>query len=592
MSRLAIVVSDGLQAQEHCLIRLLEFFGIPWHQLSPDALHSVIPAEAYSVFSGMDLLGRMLRTRSDFSRTPLLKNACSLYLYGGGDTGNASRLLQQVTGCPSARVAKVENDGSHFVVAKGHSDVCGAMGGLAVPSVGGGRTVVMQVSDPAFEIQALISKGTDHVFCKTNLDGLLCFLDPCPGMIDISNELEKKFFDVRDYFAASVPIVMFLRSAFPEVAWSFAEKGACVVMDDAVLRPSYGYFDFAEVARLGREYDFTCSIGFIPWNWRRSNPAVVDLMKRDSAVFSLCIHGCDHSRGEFAADSISRLDTQTKLGISRMERHQELTGLKHERVMVFPQGLFSAEAPGVLKRNGFLAAINTDVSPVNGTRTEIGELWQTAITKYSDFPIFTRRYPFHGLWNFAFDLLLGKPCFVATHHNDFDHNCRDLIDFVLKIHALDDSPTWGPVGKVIRRAFSKRLRPDGGLDVKMFGNEIVIENPTDRPQRVVITKSEHDPEQLERFEVAGQTVDYVRQEGSIRTECEIKPRSMVTAAVQFRPMCTDALGTATLADKLRLAARRYLSEFRDEALVRAPRATALAVRTRSRLLHRSTRTPS
>jgi hypothetical protein len=585
MSRRAIIVCEELQVQEQRLVALLDFFGVPWQLAGLDALYHSTP-DSYCAFASMGIVGKMLKSSFAVTRAPLLRNASATYLYGGGDTGSASYLLQQLTGCSSAQVAEIQDDGSPYVVAKGESDVCGPLSGLTVPSTGRDSSVLMQAHTPA--LQTLISKGSNAVFCKTNLDGLRCFLDPCPEMIDISSPVDKSFFDVRDHFAASLPIVMFLRYAFREIVWTSAGRGACVVMDDAVLRPSYGFFKFEEVSQLGREHGFSCSIGFIPWNWRRSNPSVVDLMKRHSDTFSLCVHGCDHSRGEFATDSLAKLDSQTKLAMRRMERHQELTGLKHERVMVFPQGLFSAEAPGVLKRNGFLAAINTDVSPTNrGGRTEIRELWQTAITKYADFPIYTRRYPFHGLWNFAFDLLLGKPCLIATHHDDFHDNCRDLIDLVLKINALEDPARWRPIGDVIRNAYSRRLRQDGGLDLKMFGNEVVIKNPSTRRQTVVITKGEHDPEQVERVEIDGQSVGFLRHEHSIQVEISLDPAAQVLVAVRFWPICAGSVNAATVTDRFKLAARRYLSEFRDEALVHAPRATALAVKTHARLLHPS-----
>ena len=89
--------------------------------------------------------------------------------------------------------------------------------------------------------------------------------------------------------------------------------------------------------------------------------------------------------------------------------------------MIFPQGVFSSVCPAVLKRNGFLAAVNTETVPVDSdnARTKISDLWDVAIMSYQGFPIFTRRYSFHGLENFAFDLLLGKPCLIVCHHDFF-----------------------------------------------------------------------------------------------------------------------------------------------------------------------------
>src|SRR5439155_1148563 len=178
-----------------------------------------------------------------------------------------------------------------------------------------------------------------------------CFLDPCLGLIDISCPVEKGFFDVRDYFCSAVPLVMYLRFAFSEAISSPPENGACLIVDDPVLRPRYGFFNFQQIVALRREHHFTCNVAFIPWNWRRSRASVVELFKQYSDGLSLCIHGCDHTAREFGTRSTETLNAQTKLAIQRMERHHRLTGLRHEQLMVFPQGIFSGEALVVLKHN-------------------------------------------------------------------------------------------------------------------------------------------------------------------------------------------------------------------------------------------------
>jgi hypothetical protein len=47
----------------------------------------------------------------------------------------------------------------------------------------------------------------------------------------------------------------------------------------------------------------------------------------------------------------------------------------------------------------------------------IADLWAPAVMRYSSFPIFTRRYPWEGIENFAFDILLGKPALIVIHHD-------------------------------------------------------------------------------------------------------------------------------------------------------------------------------
>src|SRR5208283_4412128 len=147
---------------------------------------------------------------------------------------------------------------------------------------------------------------------------------------------------------------------------------------------------------------------------------------------SLVVHGCDHTAGEFAERSPALLDRKIRTSIQRMERFRRTASIEADRVMVFPQGQFSPETGRALKLNGFVAAVNTEVSPAQraANETTIADLWSVAIMKYGTFPILTRRYPHHGIENFAFDAILGKPCLIAAHHEAFKDHARNLVDFV------------------------------------------------------------------------------------------------------------------------------------------------------------------
>ena len=47
--------------------------------------------------------------------------------------------------------------------------------------------------------------------------------------------------------------------------------------------------------------------------------------------------------------------------VRRMSLHEQRTGLAHDHVMVFPQGIFSEQAILELKRATFSAVVNTEV---------------------------------------------------------------------------------------------------------------------------------------------------------------------------------------------------------------------------------------
>ena len=104
---------------------------------------------------------------------------------------------------------------------------------------------------------------------------------------------------------------------------------------------------------------FTTTIAFIPWNYRRTSDSVARVFRERSDRFSICLHGCDHTEGEFASTEVRRLNTQLHLATQRMRAHEQSTGLPYAEVMVFPQGKFSAASLELLKCHNYLAAVNS-----------------------------------------------------------------------------------------------------------------------------------------------------------------------------------------------------------------------------------------
>jgi len=147
------------------------------------------------------------------------------------------------------------------------------------------------------------------------------------------------------------------------------------------------------------------------------------------------------------------MSRKLKTAKCRMQSLLNKTALDHENVMVFPQGAFSPEAVSALKRNGFVAAVNTEVAPADdaSNETTLADLWSVAIVRYGGFSIYTRRYIDHGIENFAFDGILGKPCFVAAHHDLFRDHGSELTEFLRQLASLRWKLRWRFVYSPIRR---------------------------------------------------------------------------------------------------------------------------------------------
>jgi hypothetical protein len=387
-------------------------------------------------------------------------------------------------------------------------------------------------------------------------------------MVDTDQPIRQGFYDVKDHFCCVVPLVMFIRFMFPEVAWQPQELGACLIIDDPLLKPKYGFCNFAALRDLMRRFGFTTNIAFIPWNWRRTSSAAGKFFNFESGLFSVSIHGCDHTAGEFAATSPEVLNARAQLARFRMQNHETRTGIKHDAVMVFPHGAFSSICPEVLKRNGFLAAVNTEIVPMDSqnSRTRIRDVWDVAIMTYGSFPIFTRRYAFHGLENFAFDLLLGKPCLIVAHHDFFRDEGAALIELVEKIASLNSELHWRSLGQVIRKACRRRSLGAGVEELEMYGSELLVHNPSNQAIEVRIRKRKSHDDLASEISCDEKSVMWATEGEYLVFRGEIGPH----AEKCFRavpPKQADAgKDRRSLRFELAVAVRRFLSEFRDDYL--------------------------
>lgn len=207
---------------------------------------------------------------------------------------------------------------------------------------------------------------------------------------------------------------------------------ASVIIDDPLLRENYGFLNYRKLLKLMDVHNFCTTIAFIPWNYNRTDKKIADLFRERPDRFSLCVHGCDHTREEFAKIDFNYLDNKVKLATARMIGHEKRTGIPFDRIMVFPQGKFSNEALEALKKNNYLAAVNTVAMPVNGPIS-------------SDFPFFLRNKPEEILIDCVSD-----PTFIVLHHDYFKNGYEMLTDFVDELNARLKNIKWDSVGSIIR----------------------------------------------------------------------------------------------------------------------------------------------
>jgi peptidoglycan/xylan/chitin deacetylase (PgdA/CDA1 family) len=226
---------------------------------------------------------------------------------------------------------------------------------------------------------------------------------------------------------------------------------ASIIIDDPLLRENYGFLNYRILLRLMDKHNFHTTIAFIPWNYNRTDEKIAALFRERPDRFSLCVHGCDHTKGEFGNTDHNYLANKVKLATARMIEHENNTGVHFDRVMVFPQGIFSNEAMEALKKNNYLAAVNTEALPVNGPIS-------------SDFPFFLRYTPEDVIG------LTSDPTFVVLHHGYFKHGYERLTAFVDGFNARSKNIKWDSVGNIIRHYVStNKVHLHDPIDVDLSG---------------------------------------------------------------------------------------------------------------------------
>lgn len=483
-------------------------------------------------------------------------NVHSVFVYADNDTAALKELQKRIVNDDHVPLVRFDREHNQWVVSDKLPDFCGPMSGLRI-----------QANQGLEEVDASVRVADEHdtVFLKGICEAVPIFLSASDTVVDVDAPLGDRNFDIREEFLSAAPIVMYVKWAFGNMCWHTDDIDACLVIDDPLLRPTYGFLNYQELLAHMERHNFTTNVAFIPWNWRRCDDAVVGLFKSRSERYSVSIHGCDHTGGEFGTTDLGKLTWKSRQAIDRMTRMEAELGLHHDRIMVFPQGVFSSASMIALKNTQYLAAVNTEVVSHDGAQLSIAisDVWDVAVMRYACFPLFTRRYPSQGIENFAFDILLGKPCIVVGHHDICRNEQADLIGFVQQLNALNCRLSWRSLGEVVKRSHRKKERATGIIDVEMYGSELQLENRSSHQRSFHIGRRESDETAVKEVWANSQPTFWEFVEGYVRCETTLGAGERVVMRIVFHEDGAKTVYQEDATYKLKVRLRRYLSEMRD-----------------------------
>jgi hypothetical protein len=573
-----LLIHGNVSRQDRCVAKVLEFFGVPSRNLDTADFPYANEAGG-STSQKIRLLcsaGAFRRTIEAWEQKPdcrrwWTKSVHSAFVYPSDDPEALQKLARILSGDDLAVLDRINPGAEDFAVSDELNEFCGVMAGVRVTASNANSNACLVVNMDKGNAINIISSGNGATFLQIEYKGVPVFISTSKEVIDLEAGLTSQNFDVRDHLLSAVPLVLYIKWAFAQTCWSAPETNACLVIDDPVLKSTHGFVDFQELLILMKRHRFSTNVAFIPWNWRRSAPEVARLFRENPESYSVSVHGCDHTQAEFGGSDRRHLYWKTQQALERMNRHTSITGIRHDRVMVFPQGIFSEAAMSALKHTELIAAVNNDVicaSP-NRCAITISDVWDIAVMRYSNFPIFTRRYPWEGVENFAFDALLGKPVIIIIHHDYCSDNCRRLVDFIDRLNALKCRLTWRSLGDVARRSCRQReLSPDS-VDVEMYGTELRLENRSEQPKRFLIKRRECDPGAIREICDASGPIAWNSVNGHINFVIELSPGQSKMVGIRFHELAGNGGNGDSLRSRFKIMLRRYLCEARDNYITPA-----------------------
>ena len=482
-------------------------------------------------------------------------------IFGWEPTERHAAILREISSGRFSGVQPQREAEAAFNIAEDCDQWAGSFSGLSVRAAEGRTESVFAEANAAFEQGVIIRLGGDPFFVRGEYADAQVYFLASAELADLDQKVGRAANPLH-WFSRLVPVLMFLRGALGDRVWHNDHPQACFTLDDPLLRRRYGHFQYKRMMEAMRQQAFTACIAFIPWNYRRSRKAVARLLNSQS-IFSLCVHGCDHTRGEFESRDVELLRGKAQTALERMRAHSQLYGVPFDDVMIFPQGCFSAEALNALNGAGYLAAINSSVHPSTTTEDlELHDLLSVAVTRFSNFPLFGRHYP-KDVADFALDLFLGRPVLLVEHHGYFRNGYGALREFVARVNALDDRLEWTNPATLCSHACVRKTTGEHDVEVQFYTRRFVLKNEEKQIRRYTLRRRQDGEDPSLSVIVNGGLVNHRIRDAYLEFELWLQPGQAAEIEIGSEQRAASAVYTETQSFRFKVLVRRVLSEFRD-----------------------------
>lgn len=575
IQELVIITSGESREKDERLASLSDQLGIqtrrvPWEpaQSIPGPLADPdVPFIAGAVSS--KTIGRMIRDKSRLksSDLPFCSRLRHLCVYDFEPSPICEEVLQSLLGDPAASILRFYRGDHRYEIGARHPEVVRELVGRTFEPINEQTDFFFEGPRAQAANGRIMSIDGKPFVVRREWNGLQMFLVASSSVVDIQEKVDPGF-RFCNRFSGLLPFIMFLMHVFKDLCWHNNFRGANFIIDDPLLKRRYGFLDYNRLTRLMIQKKFRTTIAFIPWNYKRTTSLNAKYFREHRDLWSLCVHGCDHTAGEFAVSDLGRLGQSVITATERMAQHEKKTGIGFDKIMVFPQGMFSTAALRSLKTNSYLAAVNSSIHPRDEYEIRITDYLEIALSRCGGFPVFQRRYP-REIDEVMIDLFLGKPAILVEHHEYFKNEDDDQISgFVDQIRAGCPQVQWTTLGEIVLRSHLFKKIDEDTRACRLYAPQALIENLPDRERMFMISKREADPALVYGVFVNDQHVDYDFAGNYLSFSQLLGPGETVKVMILYDSSGPLGVSPQALTHRIRVLGRRMLSEIRDEVISR------------------------
>jgi hypothetical protein len=281
-----------------------------------------------------------------------------------------------------------------------------------------------------------------------------------------------------------LPLISFLRRIPQDQSWVSPPLRACFMFDDPNLHwPTYGFLDYAVLARHAKRYNYHVAIATIPLDAWFVHSAVARLFRENTSHLSLLAHGNNHTRNELGrsyGDGIREgLIAQSLKRIARLER---VSNLRVARVMAAPHSACTADAAAQLLRQGFEAVcISHDLLRRSNPTIEWSPLFglEPAELLSDGLPVIPRfRLSKKRTLPMVIAALTGQAIIPFGHHQDLADELNLLAETSENINGIGSDVQWCNLTRIARTNYKHRVAGTT-LELKMYSRYIEVQIPAE-----------------------------------------------------------------------------------------------------------------